>query len=517
MLRRGGILDVLLLRAAARRILDSESPAAVWLIGRRDDLLLAAVEMESVQRGISCHWHETTLEREGLANRVQVVVRSRRQWLRSVSPGVPRPLPQPKKPRVVFLPYTSRHIATLRPVVQALQARGTCEAVVVAASSDAAAALRKGKDSYVPFWAYEDLSSRAQLARAAADLAAHWGRIQQDETLHRCLADASGESVWPLLRLKMAEMFDTRPGRGAVFAERFLEAAHYVDLCRAMLSHLSPDLMVVLNESNVLGRAAVLVAGSAGVGSLHIQHGIMAFWMLWRKLYADHITVWGEADHRRLTSVGIPADRITVTGNPRFDHLANPVSHDSVSSLLGSMRLPVGGPIILTTTQNDSLEASRQQLAAVARAASAFPQYQVVVKLHPAERLEPYRRLLREISASHFRLVRDVDLHTLIAASAVLITRYSTTGLEAMLMKKPVITLNFSDQPDRLPYAESGAALGVHTPEDLLPALRSVLEHSGALDEMRQSQERFVSDYAFRVDGQATRRTVDLIERMVLP
>jgi UDP-N-acetylglucosamine 2-epimerase len=321
--------------------------------------------------------------------------------------------------------------------------------------------------------------------------------------------------VWPLLRFKLGELFDTRPGGGAPFAERFLEAAHYVDLSQRMLAHLSPDLLVVMNELNVLGRTAVLVARSKGVRSLHVQHGIMADRMLWGKLHADQIAVWGEADHRRLICTGVPSERITVTGNPRFDHLAQPTSSETVKALLSSLGLQADCPIILVTTQHDSLEASRQQLSAVIQAAAGLPQHQIVVKLHPAEAFDPYRRMLRELEASHLHLVRDVDLFTLLEASAVLITRFSTTGLEAMLIGKPVISLNFSGQPDRVPYAESGAALGVHQPEELLPALEAVLTHPETLAEMRRQQECFIREYAFRVDGQAAHRVADLMNEVV--
>jgi len=409
--------------------------------------------------------------------------------------------------RAFFLCYTSRHVTAALPVLAELRRREEWEAVLIAASSDAERALKKAQEPYLSFWAYDS----TPMGPTAKRLATRWAVLQQDETFHHCLTDERGESLWSLMYPKLAELFDVRFGGGALFAERFLEAAWYTDIARALLAHLSPDLLVVMNELNVLGRATVLVARSQGVPSLHLQHGIMAEWMLWRKLHADHIAVWGEADRRRLILAGVPSERITVTGNPHFDRLTQRISPETVRALLASLGLQADRPIILVTTQHDSLEASRRQLSAVIQAATAFPEHQIVVKLHPAERFEPYRRMLRELRAPHVHLTRDVDLFALLEASAVLITRFSTTGLEAMLKKKPVITLNFSGQPDKLPYAESGAALGVHHPAQLLPALQAALENPAAVAEMQRHQERFVKEYAFRIDGQAAQRIANLM------
>jgi CDP-glycerol glycerophosphotransferase (TagB/SpsB family) len=94
-------------------------------------------------------------------------------------------------------------------------------------------------------------------------------------------------------------------------------------------------------------------------------------------------------------------------------------------------------------------------------------------------------------------------------------TVHSTVALEAMLLNKPVITINLTGTPDYMPYAESGAALGVYREEDLVPAIRKALRDPQVIEEMAQSREKFISEYAYKPDGQAAKRIAELITRLI--
>jgi CDP-glycerol glycerophosphotransferase (TagB/SpsB family) len=43
-----------------------------------------------------------------------------------------------------------------------------------------------------------------------------------------------------------------------------------------------------------------------------------------------------------------------------------------------------------------------------------------------------------------------------------MITAYSTTAIEAMILKKPVVIVNLSGEKDQMPYVRSGASVGVY-------------------------------------------------------
>jgi hypothetical protein len=68
---------------------------------------------------------------------------------------------------------------------------------------------------------------------------------------------------------------------------------------------------------------------------------------------------------------------------------------------------------------------------------------------------------------------------------------------------------------DPLPFAESGAAIGVYREEDLTEAVRRCLYDEEARGNLKRAREKFVYEQACKLDGQATSRVVRLIEQMV--
>lgn len=79
-------------------------------------------------------------------------------------------------------------------------------------------------------------------------------------------------------------------------------------------------------------------------------------------------------------------------------------------------------------------------------------------------------------------------------------------GLEAMLLDKPLITINLTKREDRVPYAEQGAAIGVYGQNDLLSAIKSVLSNQKTISRLRTRRKQFIEKYSYRIDGKAKER-----------
>ncbi len=494
--RRRGLFDALVARAAAPRIA-AEGTLLLW--GARDDPFLAALRA-SVEGAVR-EWVVPARGESLWRRRARAFVREYRR-----AHQAPLILPQKEGRGVLFFLYTSRHVALLRALWPQVEGWSP---FVVAFGPDTEAALDKAGVPYTRLWGYfppEAAVRRRLRGRWSAEAVARLGAALRDE---------AGRPLWPLLEAKVRRLFSLRPGEGRRFDETFLDAAGYVEAVRALLLALRPSLLVVMNDLRVLGRAAVLTARVQGVPTLHLQHGIMADWLLWQKVHSDRIAVWGEENRRALVEAGVAPGRIAVTGNPAFDRLAQGVEPERMERVRRSLRLEAGRPLLLVTTQNDSFAASRRQIEAVVVAAREFPALQIVVKLHPADAFAPYQRLQRELAGVDLHLTQHSDLAALLALSDLLVTRFSTTALEAMLQGKPVIVLNFSGQPDPLPYVERGAALGVRDPSALPGAIRAVLEDEPTRRRLREGMARFVRDYAYRLDGRAGERVLALMEEMM--
>jgi len=218
-------------------------------------------------------------------------------------------------------------------------------------------------------------------------------------------------------------------------------------------------------------------------------------------------------------SMGGSPEKIFVTGQPRFDLLyQKQLDEDQLKSELGIPKDK--GLITLATQPSPSLRIWGEGLyervvTAVARAMAKFPEKQLILKLHPAETGVECRQILNQIGYSQAIICQDVDIHQLLNASDLLIAVHSTVALEAMLLDKPVITMNLSKQPDFFPYAESGAALGVYQEADLAPAMKRALYDPKIRNELEQNRKRFVEEHAYKLDGQASQRVADLINQLI--
>jgi len=225
--------------------------------------------------------------------------------------------------------------------------------------------------------------------------------------------------------------------------------------------------------------------------------------------------VYGELFKRTLIDKGgYPPESVVVTGQPSYDFLYNTRDNGAKERICRQLDIDPEKEIVVLATQTHrgfSDYQNRLLLETVFDAMQEFPQNKLVVKLHPAEdaalhrRVARARRLLDDVV-----IVKDVNLFDLLLASEVLITAHSTVALEAMLFGKPVITVNVTGTPDVMPYAESGAAVGVSDAAELVRAIRSVLTGENVRRRLAESRDSFLADCLHPVDGKAARRVVDL-------
>ena len=90
----------------------------------------------------------------------------------------------------------------------------------------------------------------------------------------------------------------------------------------------------------------------------------------------------------------------------------------------------------------------------------------------------------------------------------------SLAAVEALVVGRPVLILNMPTNMREL--VEQGVALGVGLGEDPLPALRGMLFDAATRERLGAARERYLSDHAHGVDGQAAARILALIRETAL-
>ena len=83
-----------------------------------------------------------------------------------------------------------------------------------------------------------------------------------------------------------------------------------------------------------------------------------------------------------------------------------------------------------------------------------------------------------------------------------------------MFFAKPVILINLHNAPE-IPYASYGAAIRARNPQEIESAINMALNDSATRKQLMLNQERFLKDYTFKRDGQASKRLARLIMEIV--
>lgn len=300
-----------------------------------------------------------------------------------------------------------------------------------------------------------------------------------------------------------------------------------------ILDSIQPRSVFLVAEYIYIHRALSQLARQRGIPVLALQHGIFSESaagyifpsntgaMLHDRL-PDHMLVWSTLFRDRLlnSSCGFREDGVVVVGSPRYDVFARAEALYDRISTLEAYGVTGRGPVVLWTTALHDLSTNEQDIRSALRAmADCVAQIEgltLIIKQHPGEPTH-YDRLIRmtmDLPQDHIILApKTADTSALIHACDLMVVRNSTTVVEAVLLDRPVITMDFGFEEDACSeYARTGATTDVREPGQLLSVMQRLLR-----DDSEQAAHRgdFVAAYCYRNDGLATQRVADYVEGIV--
>ncbi|GEM_PF-6623348 len=284
-------------------------------------------------------------------------------------------------------------------------------------------------------------------------------------------------------------------------------------LWQRALDELQPRMVVGFNAYNVNLAPGILQARHRGIPTAMVQHGMFGpFFKAGALLPFDEAIVFDAYTRELLSAIAEPHTAFTETGHADYDDARpKPGLRDDAAELRREL-LGDHQRLVVATTQPVELRlmANEQRwwlelLAEACADANAL----LAIKPHPEERaILPRYEALQERLRGSVRLIRhgEVPLRTLITASDLLVTRFSSTATEAALLGVPVMVVNLSGGPDQFPYADEGAALGAYSPEAISPTLNRLLGDTEVRSRLLASQQRFLERHLGARDGHATER-----------
>ena len=339
-----------------------------------------------------------------------------------------------------------------------------------------------------------------------------YGRLEKTAEfaamLRFCGADVTCLFV-PLLRYEVARMA--------------LWASGVAAIAKSLRAMGEIRLLVVNEEFYGWGRRDIAAANRLGIPTLGVQHGaIFPGHLVYTPPAAqvantptpDDFAVYGPFAKEIVTTVGdYPTEHTHVVGAPRLDALVN--SPPDAAAARQRLGISPETKIVLITT--NFFRWFQDVARSVFDACKDRPDVVVCLKTHPNDfPLSVYETIANDVGAANVQLFDD-RFDDLLAACDVLIGGFSTTVMEAILLGRTTICVNFSDEEDRYPYVADGGSLAAGNDAQMHEALAAALSGEGDA-ELAAGRQRFLHRHLGpSTEGQGAQTLTDLIERLVRP
>jgi len=376
--------------------------------------------------------------------------------------------------------------------------------------------LRNWKISYKPFELYWSLDALRRESGASRYFRRLWKELNKDDNFKK-LCTYDGRNLYAEIGAELRFYF-------LVVFPRFIEN---IEVAKRMIRREKPYLILIEEEYGEFERTLAVAARLEGTPTLGIQHGIIVpthYGYIFEKedkgkmILPDFTVVYGQYHYDLLTKHGIyDPERVIVTGQPRYDILHRVDGIYSKQKFLERNKINPAHRILLWTTQSHALSDGENALnfETVFETMQNIENVTLIVKQHPGEEerhTEMIKDYLRKYKVDAILTKKDSDTYEQIYVCDLLMTKSSTTAMEAVALNKPVIILNLSGEADLVDYVEQGVALGVYKEEDLKIAIEKLM----ASDlELAGNREQYIRKYLYKIDGKAAERVVNVIERII--
>jgi len=182
---------------------------------------------------------------------------------------------------------------------------------------------------------------------------------------------------------------------------------------------------------------------------------------------AHAVCAWGQGSAEYFRSIGVPADRVQVTGNPRFDSVDPAYWKQEGEKSLAALGLGVAPLLFLSNPIElqgyGTVEFKLGLFATFLREARPTLELlgvPLVVKLHPHENPDDFRAEAAKIGMTISVSVNE-SLFALLAIARAAVVMASTVGLEALVFGLPLAVLQIPNHGFAFEYVDRGAALGL--------------------------------------------------------
>jgi UDP-N-acetylglucosamine 2-epimerase len=275
---------------------------------------------------------------------------------------------------------------------------------------------------------------------------------------------------------------------------------------------MKPDLFVAI-EVNYILRNAIRYCKQQGIPNLVVQHGTPNNYSLhaFVPFEGDNFAAWGEFTKEFLISKGIDKNKIIIAGGVPFDRTLA-ITPDK-GKIAADLNLSPNKKWLVFTTQGigagnrPSEEEIFLGITETAKRALEYADYQLIFQVHPSQRTEDVHKIIDTMEIHNSIVTKYKDTEELMAASDGVITFFSTTAIDAVILGKPLLLINLTDDRDFFPFVKMGVAYGAYEKEEIARSFDKLIREPEHLN----LNQIVVANYVnYKNDGQALSRIMSL-------
>lgn len=291
-------------------------------------------------------------------------------------------------------------------------------------------------------------------------------------------------------------------------------------ICEHVIKFVNPKSMFAAADGEMLENLAISVCRKYKIPSFSMlpavvhTNPIMSEWF-----HADKISVYGIHALETLSTLGYNKERIVVTGNPKYDYFKSLEREKSKKFLEENYHIDSKKKVIVVGMSawynNDEV-----WMSDLIKFCSAND-FELIIKIHPMYKFadnELSESKINAISKScqklKYLITYDIDIYVLLSGADLVITDFSNVGIEAVLLEKPLLIINFTNNTwQYLRLDKYGASIYIDGYWKLEKTLIEILKEGKHLFELEKGRERIIEQYNFGNDGKASERLFNLLTK----
>lgn len=278
------------------------------------------------------------------------------------------------------------------------------------------------------------------------------------------------------------------------------------------LERIQPDLFIAI-EVNYILRNAIRYCKQHNIPNIVIQHGTPNEFSLhaFAPFEGECFAAWGEFTKEMLIKNHVDPSRIVVVGGIPFDRTVKLTGDKQELSLKLGID-PTKKWIVFATQPNGpgnrpSMNEIIQSIMKVTENAKRYSNVELVFQVHPHQDVSIIEKIVSVVPNNNAVVLRYRDTEELLAASDGLITFFSTTAIDAVILKKPLMLINLTDTKEFLPFGNQGIALTVFHEYEIPTAFDCLVSDVVSSSENYDNAIKYMNAYN---DGKALDRVLSL-------